>query len=87
MRAGGDKRGSNADRKARKHWLLSQYGDGITCNCVHCGKPLDFSTVEADRIIPGGSYRHENIQPADRHCNASRSNKLDWVGPLQLQTV
>ena len=87
MRAGGDKRGNNKDRKRRKEWLLSEFGDGETCNCVHCGKPLDINTVEADRKIPGASYARWNIQPADRHCNASRSNKLDWISPLQLQTV
>lgn len=77
-----DKRGNNTDRANRKRWLLSQFGDGTNAQCVHCGQLLDYDTVEADRIIPGGSYKRDNIQPADRHCNASRGNRLDWVGPL-----
>lgn len=83
-RAGGEKRGSAADRRARKVWMLNIFGNGETCACVHCSAILDFVTVEADRIIPGGSYRRDNVQPACRHCNASRSNKLDWVSPLAL---
>lgn len=73
-RHGGDKRGSAASRRARKHWMLATRGDGITCPCVWCGESLTFETVEADRITAGGSYRRENVQPACRGCNLERSD-------------
>lgn len=82
-RQGGDSRGNSTARRKRKEWLLSPEsgfgGNGQTVKCVHCGKELDFRTVESDRIIPGGPYARFNVQPADRHCNASRSNNVDWV--------
>lgn len=87
IRPGGEKRGNSKDRRARKLWMLATFGNGQSCPCVHCGEALTYETVEADRIIPGGSYRRENIQPADRHCNASRSNNLSWVAPLATATA
>lgn len=81
-RPGGEKRGNNKDRKARKLWMLATWGDGTTCLCVHCDKPLTYTTVEADRIIPGGSYRRDNVQPACRTCNLDRSNDTTWVAPV-----
>jgi hypothetical protein len=78
-RHGGEKRGNSRNRAARKRYLLATYGDGETCPCVHgCGRRLTYDTVEADRIVPGGSYRRENVQPACGPCNKSRSNKVDW---------
>lgn len=88
VRAGGDKRGSSADRRARKEWLLAEPRwqgvdtmPGVTCLCAHCGFIIDYYTVEADRVLPGGSYRRDNIQPSCKPCNLSRSNNLDWAGP------
>lgn len=87
-RAGGDKRGSAATRRARKNWLLGALedrslgfapfgGNGITVKCaLGCGTDLTFATLEADRIIPGGSYRRENVQPACRPCNLARSDDM-----------
>lgn len=81
-----DRRGNNRDRAARKRWLLRTfggvYGGVMKVPCHHCGKPLLLNEVEADRIIPGGSYRRDNIIPSCRRCNASRGNKpLDtWAG-------
>lgn len=63
-------------------WMLGHFGDGSSCNCVHCDRCLTYQTVEADRIVPGGSYRRDNVQPACRHCNASRSNNVNWQSPL-----
>ena len=77
-RSGGDKRGSCYDRDARKTWMLSTFGDGHECQCVHCKRQLTRKAVEADRIIPGGSYRRDNIQPSCRRCNARRSNNVRW---------
>lgn len=82
MRSGGDKRGSAADRRARKRWLLATFGDGTRCRCVHCGGWLSYETVEADRIVPGGSYRRDNIQPACRDCNLDRSDDTTWESPI-----
>lgn len=80
-RNGGDKRGSSADRAARKIWMLKTWGDGKTCPCVHCGRIVDYQTVEADRKVPGGSYRRENVQPSCRPCNVARGDNEDWEGP------
>ncbi len=62
--------------------MLSTWGDGSSCECVHCGTGLTYETVEADRIVPGGSYRRDNVQPACRGCNARRSDNAEWVSPL-----
>ena len=80
-RSGGDSRGSAAQRRNSKQWILDTFGDGIHCPCIHCQQELDFTTLERDRIIPGGPYARWNLQPSDRHCNASRSNRLDWIPP------
>jgi hypothetical protein len=64
--------------------MLDMWGDGSRCRCVHgCGTVLTYETVEADRIIPGGSYRHENIQPACRPCNLARSDDADLT-PMEI---
>jgi hypothetical protein len=82
QRPGGEKRGNSKDRRARKLWMLSEAagfgGDGTKVPCVHCGTMLTYETVEADRIVAGGSYRRDNVQPADRACNLDRSNKSEW---------
>lgn len=91
MRAGGDKRGSNADRRRRRAWLVSAVagimkdgvwiafgGNGHAVPCWWgCGREVDETTVEADRIITGGSYRRGNIVPACRPCNLARSDDGD----------
>lgn len=78
VRAGGEKRGNSRDRRARRAWMLRTWGDGVKCPCVHCHAMLDDSTVEADRIVPGGSYCRDNVQPACRSCNLARSNNTEW---------
>jgi hypothetical protein len=78
-RAGGDKRGNAAQRRARKRRLLAYWGDGSTCPCIYCSRPLDFDSVEADRILPGGSYAFANVIPACRECNVARLNKSLWA--------
>lgn len=88
MRAGGDRRGSNGDRRRRREWLVSPIagreveglwvpfgGNGETVPCWwKCGRELTELTVEADRVVAGGTYRHENIVPACRPCNLARSD-------------
>jgi hypothetical protein len=65
---------ARSDARALRQWLHVR---------VHCtgrwtrdrrGRP----------IVPGGSYRRDNVQPACRGCNASRSNRLDWTSPLAM---
>jgi len=73
-RNGGDKRGKAKDRRRRKERMLWVHGDGTTAPCVHCSKGLTFETIEADRIIPGGSYRFDNVQPSCRDCNIARGD-------------
>lgn len=80
---GHDPRGNSRNRRARKVWLLKHFGDGTHVNCAHgCGTVLTASTVEADRIIPGGSYRRENVQPSCGRCNRLRGNDRCWRCPL-----
>lgn len=101
-RNGGDHRGSAASRRARKLWLLGAIedrtlgwapfgGNGTTVKCaLGCGEVLTFATVEADRIIPGGSYRRENVQPACRPCNLAKSDDeltVEEVAERVLLTV
>jgi len=83
-RHGGEKRGNSYARRARKLWMLATWGDGEKCPCVFCGISLSFETVEADRIIPGGTYRRENVQPACRPCNLSKSDNPNWAPTLAL---
>lgn len=78
-RHGGERRGNAADRRRRKIRFLREYGDGEICPCVYCGIVLNYETVEADRIIPGGSYRWDNVQPSCRACNLDRSNDESWT--------
>jgi hypothetical protein len=77
-RAGGEKRGNNHDRFMRKLWMLRTFGNGVWCRCMYCRVILLYATVEADRIIPGGRYSHDNVQPACRNCNLARSNNESW---------
>lgn len=76
MRPGGERRGNSYERRARKVWLLASFDRDLgpdRCRCwldlsPGCLVELTFATVTADRIEPGGSYRHENIQPACAPC-------------------
>lgn len=59
--------------------MLSWFGDGITCPCYSCGDPLFYSTLEADRVIPGalgGTYARGNIRPACSPCNIRSGNAV-----------
>ena len=49
-------------------------GNGTEVPCVFCREALTFATVEADRIVAGGSYARTNVQPACRPCNLARSD-------------
>lgn len=75
-----DPRGSNRNRRVRKLRMLSDPkfgGNGTTVPCVHCHKPLDYDSVESDRIIPGargGTYQYHNVQPSCGPCNKQRGD-------------
>lgn len=70
-------RGSAASRRARKQWLLDNFGDGVTAPCFHpeCETTLDFTNITVDRHpIPGcdgGTYARDNIRPACGFHNSS----------------
>lgn len=63
-------RGSSKDRRARKLWLLEEFGDGTTAPCSFEGCPevLTFDTITVDRFpisgVDGGRYIRGNIRPA-----------------------
>ena len=73
-RKGKDPRGSSDDRLRRKLWMLAMFGDRESCPCTHCGCKLTLTTLEADRIVPGGSYKRTNIQPSCGPCNRLRGD-------------
>lgn len=76
MRAGGDKRGSNKNRRQRRVWLLATFDPDLGPEVARCHLKIsdrchglvDDSTLTADRIDPGGTYAHSNIQPACKPC-------------------
>ena len=87
-RAGGEIRGSAADRRARRAKLILVYGDGVKVACVHCGCMVDNEGMEVDKIIPGsqgGRYVWANILPSCMHCNRVRSDKTTVAEIRRLQ--
>lgn len=67
-------RGSAAERRQRKQWLLNVYGNGKSALCSYgCGRRVTFATITVDRYpVPGcrgGTYRRGNIRPACGPCN------------------
>lgn len=62
-------------RRELKCWMLGTMGDGITVECVLCGKPLLYSQITKDRYpVPGrkgGRYVRGNIRPMCMSCNAA----------------
>lgn len=69
-----DKRGNSTSRKVRKAKLLVRHGNGITCPCSWCGVEIDSTSLQQDRIVPGGSYSMPNLIPACADCNRERSD-------------
>lgn len=88
-RSGGEKRGNSADRRRRKEWMVSPEagfgGDNTEVPCVHCGNWTSGRELHADRMVPGGSYKRDNIQPACANCNQERSDKADYLAPQQFR--
>lgn len=73
-------RGSSADRRRRREWLVAEYGDGTRVVCSTCPAVLTVDTVTADRHpIPGcegGRYVRGNIRPMCARCNSSSGGLL-----------
>lgn len=72
----GNERGSAAQRRKRRQWVLfrfqSLYGLGWT-HCYRCNTLLDYDTMTLDRIVPGcqgGRYVKWNIRPCCGSCNS-----------------
>ncbi len=83
-------RGNVYDRAARRAFLLTAFGDGVTCLCYRCGAQLDDSTVTADRKVPGrdgGTYHRENLRPACVPCNSETGGALSRTNGLGIRTV
>lgn len=75
-------RGSSADRRARRLYLVRTFqadaGPGM-CRCYRCGRLLTEESVTVDRIVPGclgGKYVRENIRPACGGCNSETGGGL-----------
>ena len=71
-------RGSAAERRRRRQWLLDEFGDGSSAPCLlrvspRCAGTVDAATMQVDRYpIPGcegGRYVRGNIRPACGPCN------------------
>lgn len=78
-----NERGSAADRRARKRWLLSPAagwgGDGLDVPCWDCGVLCEYDDLVADRIIAGhrgGTYCRSNIAPHCALCSSRQGQRL-----------
>lgn len=90
MRRGGEKRGNTRNRRSRKLWLLASFDPDLgptQARCAlmvdeRCRGILDYATVTADRIVPGGSYRREGLRPACAPCQSYQGHLVStgqWV--------
>lgn len=93
MRPGGERRGNNRDRARRRAWLLETFDQDLGPEVARCHLKLDgdrchgivdATTLTADRIDAGGTYRRENIQPACKPCQVyqgaliTRERRWQW---------
>lgn len=73
-------RGSSADRRRRREWLVETFGDGTSVKCSTCPEVLTVETVTADRWplagAEGGRYVRGNIRPMCARCNSSAGGRL-----------
>lgn len=75
-----DSRGNVYQRRARKLWLIEEFGwpdpvdpfQGLVL-CWRCDVPLTFEDITVDRWpvagCDGGKYVKGNIRPCCRYCN------------------
>jgi len=66
--------GNSTDRRRRRANLLHWHGNGTVCPCSWCGKSVDDTTIEQDRIIATCRYVYSNLIPSCGDCNRTRSN-------------
>ncbi|AXX32044.1 hypothetical protein KCV87_32300 [Actinosynnema pretiosum subsp. pretiosum] len=72
-------RGSAADRRVRRAWLVAMYGDGEQVLCFECRVALSADTLSVDRVVPGalgGTYHRSNIRPMCLRCNSRAGGVL-----------
>lgn len=78
-------RGNTSERRARKLWLLDEFGDGVTAPCLidwdmHCLGTVTVDTLTVDRYpipgIDGGTYARGHIRPACGPCNSRAGTAL-----------
>ncbi len=81
-----NERGSARQRRARKEWLVAEYGWpdpvepslGLVC-CWLCDGVMILEDVTVDRVVPGiegGRYVKGNIRPACLADNLERGGRL-----------
>lgn len=88
-RRNSNERGSSADRRRRRQWLLSPEsgfgGDGGTVKCHApagdgiCGQLVNMVTMVVGRIKPGyrgGKYTQDNIRPECAPCSCREGQQL-----------
>jgi 5-methylcytosine-specific restriction endonuclease McrA len=86
---GADLRGNSKDRKRRKEWMLTEFGDGTTvvCSFEDCDEILTYDTVTADRYPlsgkEGGRYIRSNIRPACGACNSADGTRIKNLPELE----
>lgn len=91
MRPGGERRGSNRHRKLRRAWLLATFDPDLGPELARChlgiseacAGTVDALTLTVDRIEPGGTYAHGNIQPACRPCQNRQGALISWESRRQ----
>lgn len=80
-----NQRGSSEQRRARRAWLLEEFGDGETAPCAiqfdgRCLGTVDKVTMTVDRHpvpgVDGGTYDYDNIRPACGPCNSRSGTAL-----------
>lgn len=52
-----------------------------TKQCVYCHKPISYSEVTIDHVIPikhGGLHMQHNLAGCCALCNSRKSTRLDW---------
>ena len=97
MRAGGDRRGNNRDRRRRKLWLLATFDPELgpdQCRChlmisERCRGILDYATVTSDRLDGTKGYARSNTQPSCAPCQnkqgalITRERRHAWFGWME----
>ncbi|MGS2664833.1 type II CRISPR RNA-guided endonuclease Cas9 [Corynebacterium glucuronolyticum] len=66
--------GAIRDSAVRRFQVLQRQN----CQCLYCGAPIDFKTLEMDHIVPragiGSTNKRENLVAVCPSCNRSKNN-------------